>query len=584
MNILAINEGINSSVVAAANGSILFALQEERINRIKEYHGFPHQALDFTLDFLNLKPADISAVCLSNLHSPHLKKAEFLQMYENRIKPGYLPSNQRIFKNLLKKIAPGAILKTRQGNRHGNLNRKIEQELKSHGFENSKIIRTHHQLNHAAAAYFGCRKNPRDAHLVLSLDGGGDHDCAHVYRAEQGRLELVASTPNGHSLGNIYAIATQVMGMTPHEHEYKLMGLAAYTLPKYTQPIFEKFKNYLDLDPHNPLVFRRKTAIPTYELQQKMVNDCRLTRFDNFAGGLQRFTEDLLCRWIAACIKQTGIKKIVAAGGVFMNVKANKLIAEMQEVEYFDVFPSGGDESLPFGAAWHFFSQNQPEKQEALKLEHYYFGPDPSYDWQEVYQELLSTNQYIITELKKGDPKIAVLLAAGEVIARCCGRMEFGARALGNRSILADPANYSVVPVINKMIKKRDFWMPFAPIILREQAEKYLHIPPSLPPERISPYMVHSFDTRNNRSDFIAGIHQQDLTSRAQIIQQEINPGMYELLQQFSALTGRGVLLNTSFNLHGFPIVMGTRDALEVFTNSELKNLLINNFLIQKKG
>lgn len=156
--------------------------------------------------------------------------------------------------------------------------------------------------------------------------------------------------------------------------------------------------------------------------------------------------------------------------------------------------------------------------------------------------------------------------------------MEFGARALGNRSILADPGNQDVVRVINQMVKKRDFWMPFAPIVREEQQHRYLQNPKNLR----SPYMMMTFDTRENFREMIAAVHNADLTCRAQILAKEQNPAMYEILKEFEALTGRGVLLNTSFNLHGFPIVKDAAQALHVFAHSGLEYLQAGEYLVRK--
>jgi carbamoyltransferase len=160
--------------------------------------------------------------------------------------------------------------------------------------------------------------------------------------------------------------------------------------------------------------------------------------------------------------------------------------------------------------------------------------------------------------------------------------MEFGARALGNRSIIADPGDYRIIQEINKMIKQRDFWMPFAPAILHEGAEQYIKIPKSLHRDRISPYMMHSFDTTHRRDEFVAGIHNYDKTARAQIVCKEMNQAFYTIIDEFSKLANKSVVLNTSFNLHGFPIVMGARDALHVMVNSSLEYLFINNIMVTK--
>jgi carbamoyltransferase len=173
---------------------------------------------------------------------------------------------------------------------------------------------------------------------------------------------------------------------------------------------------------------------------------------------------------------------------------------------------------------------------------------------------------------------VAKHLTAGEIIARCSGRMEFGARALGNRSILADPSNPKIVPVINKMIKKRDFWMPFAPVVLEERIHDYLINPKKF----LSPFMMLSFDTTENRDELWAGLHSFDMSARAQTVNEKDNGEYYRIIKSFEKNTGRGVLLNTSFNLHGSPIVLDYTNAWSVFVNSGLQIMQIGHFIVQK--
>jgi carbamoyltransferase len=173
---------------------------------------------------------------------------------------------------------------------------------------------------------------------------------------------------------------------------------------------------------------------------------------------------------------------------------------------------------------------------------------------------------------------VAKVLASGHPVARCAGPMEFGARALGNRSILADPKNQDVVRIINRMVKNRDFWMPFAPMVMSRRADEYIQNPKRLR----SPYMMMTFDTRENFKELIAAVHNADLTCRAQILEPQQNPDMHAILEAFEELTGRGVILNTSFNLHGFPIVRTAEDALHVFENSGLEYLQVGSYLVSK--
>ena len=573
MVVIGINEGINSSVVVSENGQIRFALQEERVCRQKEFVGFPHQALQFTLKHLGLQPQDVEAVCLSNLKSPGFSKEEFRAAYERNARQSVeeltrKPSGWQKIKHT--RLTP----ERKKPEKPDPNNLKIEAALAEHGFANTPLVRSHHHLNHAASAYFGLRQNPHDPHLVVTLDGGGDDACAHVYIGEAGRLRLLAATPYGHSLGNLYSRVTHFMGMTPHEHEYKLMGLAAYAKRDYCQPWIDLFHQYLEVD---ELKFHCKLPVNTGQCAPFLARDFQRVRFDNLAGSLQFFTEEMLVQWISGMVKKTGISRVVCAGGVFMNVKANQRLAALPEVSYFDVFPSCGDETLPFGACWLYHAERS---QDDIHFETFCLGPKADYDLgkaQEKYGHLLT-----FEKLADPERRIAELIAEGTVVARCRGAMEFGARALGNRTITADPSDLRIIPRINKMIKQRDFWMPFAPAILLPDAAQYLQLPHSLP-ERLSPFMMHTFDSSERRQEYQAGVHAYDNTSRAQIVNPRSNPGFYQMIEHFKQLRGKGVVLNTSFNLHGLPIVMGACDAFEVLTQSDLTHLVLEDQLILKR-
>lgn len=571
MPTLAINEGINSSVVVSEDGAIVFALQEERVGRVKNFMGFPHESLAFTLEYLGISPGDFDAVCLSNLTSPRFTKESFYRWYDetaDRPLRGSIESERA--------RSVGRWLRERGASNSD----EMVDSLGRHGLADLPLRRTHHHLNHAASAYYGLRARPDESYLVLTLDGGGDGDCGHVYRGEHGQLELLAATPGGHSLGQLYARVTHLMGMTPHEHEYKVMGLAPYADAERVDPYVALLRKYLDLDEQNPLVFKRGTAEPTHMQQPRLQYDFRRVRFDTLSGAIQSFTEELLCRWVQAAVRETGIPRVLASGGVFMNVKANKLISELPEVEYFDVFPSCGDESLPFGAVWVEEAAHLVDRSGREVLPTYSLGPAADSDLGDARSRY--SGRVELRELSDPEAKCAELLAEGEIVARCAGRMEFGARALGNRSILADPSSATVVPIINQMIKHRDFWMPFAPAMLAERAAEYVIVPSSLPADDPAPFMMHTFDTTDRRDDIVAAAHPQDGTARAQTVSASAG-GFHRLISEFDRRTGRAAVLNTSFNLHGFPIVMGACDAIDVLLRSSLENLVVGDVLITKR-
>ena len=261
-----------------------------------------------------------------------------------------------------------------------------------------------------------------------------------------------------------------------------------------------------------------------------------------------------------------------------MNVKVNKLISEMPEVKSVNVFPSCGDESNSLGIAFHAFAEMNDHR--LPEFDSFTLGPSPLFDFEEAQNRFSDVCSF--ENLPSPNCTVAELLAQGHIVARCSGPMEVGARALGNRSLLADPSNLNVVERLNFMIKHRDFWMPFAPAVLAEEAERYLVVPSTMP-NCVSPYMMFAFETKETGIDMLAALHRADRTARAQIVSRQLYPDFHEVISKFQDLTGRGAVLNTSFNRHGEPIVMGTVDAVEILLATDLEYLVVENHLITKR-
>jgi carbamoyltransferase len=381
------------------------------------------------------------------------------------------------------------------------------------------------------------------------------------------------------SLGNIYAMITFLMGMVPLEHEYKLMGLAPYADPKGAERVSEMLSALIRFDPRAPLGWEKVESCPETYCSYRFFRDLlERQRFDWVAGGLQRFTENIVVRWVRNCIRETGVRKVALSGGLFMNVKANKLIMELPEVEDLFVYPSCGDESNSMGAAYWVFAQHG-QHESMRPLRDVYFGRQFTDD---EIEEALRTHKFQGKVQFERVPDIAAsvahLLAGGEVVARHAGREEFGARALGNRSVLANASRAGVIRIINEAIKSRDFWMPFATSVMAERESDYI-----INPKRVrAPYMILSFDTTDRRSEIMAGIHPYDYTVRPQVVDECWNPGYHRVISEFSALTGIGAVLNTSLNLHGFPITSSPADSLDVLDRSGLQNLALENWLVRK--
>jgi carbamoyltransferase len=565
MNILGIHDGHNASATLVVDGKVVLSAQEERYRYQKNFMGFPDHAIASVLNVGNISVDDLDIVAMSGIHEPRGLEVSRIREIFRFEQEHYIRS--RVL--WIGRSTPFYRLYT------ARLRAERVRELRRAGFPVKKLRFIEHHLCHAAAAYYG---SPwRDHVLVLTLDGGGDKLAATVSVASGSSIDRVAATSDTDSIGNIYSRVTFTMGFVPWEHEYKIMGLAPYASVKNSAHLKDLFSSYLRLSDSNPLVFRRGIPEATRLICRRLRQDLAYARFDEIAGGLQAFTEDLIVRWVRSAIERTGIRKLALGGGVFMNVKVNKLIAEMPEVEDVFVFPSCGDESNSIGAALQAYVQESGQMPQPIGP--IYWGPTFSGEEVEHAIEDCCKNGFEFDEVNDIEGAIADLLLEHKIVARVAGPMEFGARALGNRSILADPSDLRNVQTINRMIKMRDFWMPFAPVILAERQDEYMR---RTKPVK-SPYMMFAFDSEpSRRHEMIAAIHQADWTMRPQIIERDYNPAYYEIIRRFEKKTGRGVLLNTSYNLHGYPITLGPREALSVFNDSGLEYLALGNYLLSK--
>lgn len=561
--VIGVHDGHNAAAAILADDELLFAVQEERLVGEKNYYGFPRRSIAACLEHAGIGAADVDELAFATMRQTPTRFRAKDQRAVVRRETSIAGTFRRV-----------VLWQTVHRYRTALGWSERLNSARDLGFADAQCERYDHHLGHATTAYFGMREDPDTPYLVITLDGYGDLLSGSVSIAQHGTLTRIAETPFTDSFGTIYALVTGALGFTPLEHEYKLMGMAPYASPQHAQEAAAEFRKLVSVDREN-LRLVRHTPEPTFALRRRLRRVLNGMRFDNVCAGLQIVCEELVVDLVKAAVAKTGIRRVLCAGGVFMNVKANKCLMELPEVEFLAIPPSCGDESLAMGIAWHARSIGKGDGKSVAPLRSAYLGPDFSDDEAE---RVLTASGHPYTRPNDLEQAVADLLAAGHPVARCVGRLEFGARALGNRSILADPTDLDVVRVINRMVKKRDFWMPFAPLMRQERADDYLVNPKGMS----SPHMMLSFDTRDNVGDMIAAVHNADLTARAQILEEGQNPRLEQILRAFEAATGRGVVLNTSFNLHGYPVVLGPREAMHVFDNSGLQYLALGPFLVRK--
>lgn len=583
MKIMSIHWNINSSVAYMDSGKIMNAISEERFTRVKNENSFPKNAIEWVLKENGLVISDIDYWVLPTFSD--FAHYQILKRYDSFKMPDYIKEQEQywyptlykneevdyveLFKDKVRLdqypeeywrdlYAKGDLM-----NYPGDFRTEI---LKIYGVDKEKIRTLEHHSCHLAYAYYSSPFMYKEKVLGFTVDGIGDGINASVNIIdESGRVERIYQTDNA-NMGRLYRYITLLLGMKPDEHEYKVMGLSAYAKDEYSEEVKAVFDEYIFVENGE---IRIRNPIPDSYFYYR--DRLKQYRFDNIAGGLQRFVEDILVKWVSQNIEKLGIKKAVLSGGVGMNIKAMGEIIKRTQIEELFVPGNPSDETNCIGAAY-FFNSAQSRNQH---LDSLYLGFEPEID-NEVAE--LAAGKYTVIKNPTQDDIIKLLLD-NKVVGRCIGKMEFGARALGNRSLLTRADNMDNKERINRMIKNRDFWMPFAPVILDAYSDRYLVNPKKIK----SPYMTIGFDTTSEgRKALKAACHPADMTVRAQILEEQHNPELYELITKYAEVSGFGCLLNTSFNLHGFPIVATQADAYEVFEKSDLDCLWLENVLIMR--
>lgn len=592
MKILAVTLERCSGSALFVDDKIVFSSSEERYTGKKSDSSFPQNSIKHALNFCNLSSNELDQVIicgnkislipsLLNEYStfsvndqiramdeywyPKLvlnQEQSFIELFKEKINLEQFPFNTELGKKFdyFKLENPYSI----------DDEKKVSEFFKTIlssflNIDKSKISHMEHDSCHAAYALFGSPiRDPNT--LVITADAWGDDLSGTLSLFDGDKINRIKEYDHKKfQLARIYRYTTLVMKMLANEHEYKVMGLAPYYSGPKTLEVERIFEQMQSLDKLE-FSFNQNIKDIYHHLRENLKN----FRFDHIASGLQSFTEKILVKWIQNAMKEFDSKNLVYSGGVSMNVKANLVISKIPEIEKLFICGAGTDETLPMGACYNFSAQsNNPPK----PLNDLYLGDEASYSLDTIQQ----SKQFNFSNFSSTDQILEQILE-NKIIGICRGRMEMGQRALGNRSIIADPRNPFNVDRINSSIKNRDFWMPFTPIILDEFQDELIKNPKNIE----SPYMTIAFDTINGQEKIPATVHRSDGTARAQILKKEFNPVLWELIYKFYQKTGIPALLNTSLNLHGFPIARTVKDALHVFDNSKLDLLWLNNDLVTK--
>jgi len=573
---------VGSTAALMIEGEIVACACEDRFARQKVIADYPKNAIDFCLKYAKIEPEEIDRILIpfeghKALNNPYqwITNTDATFSMEDKIreqyeyfKPNLIDGKNVNFLEVFKsKIIPERLeIFKRAGN--GNF---MEVCINDHlGIGKDKIHYLNHHYSHIMYSIYS---NPQlsDPSLIFCMEGYGGKSNGSISLYKNGEVTTLYETPYCW-IGRLYRYLTLLLGMKSNEHEYKVMGLAPYASEYIIKKPLEIFRETAFVDGLE-IKFHQKPKDIYFHFKEKL----EPYRFDGIAGALQKYTEEIICQWVTNAIEKTKVNNIMFTGGVAMNIKAMMELTKLQQVKSLWVGATSSDESLSMGVLMQDAHINGKS---IKKLKNVYLGKE--YFEKEIIEYIETNNlneKYLIIQDPKNE-EIASRLEDGEIMGRFYGREEFGARALGNRSILANPKIPNIIRKINEKVKNRDFWMPFAPVILNERKEDYLVSYATVD----SPCMTIGFETTELAREHLKGaLHPYDFTARPQILKKSDNLNYYNLIKSFEEKTGIGGLLNTSFNLHGEAIVHSLDDALYVFEETQLDFLQLGNNLIIKK-
>jgi carbamoyltransferase len=556
----------DSAAALLNNGKVIAAVEEERFSRKKFDDGFPKMAIDWCLKEAGINAGQINSVAFYD--KPVLK---FDRLLDNYI--GVAPRGFSSFLDVIPKWL------------HKRL--WVKDEINKHleGFKGEIIFPEHH-MSHAAHTFF---TSPFDEAAILTVDGVGEWSTTTFGMGNDIDIKLISDIRWPHSLGLFYSAFTYFLGFKVNEGEYKLMGLSSYGKPKYYDKILDEL---IDVKNDGSIHLDMKYFAFTYDKYMTNQNFSDLfgippRKHDEKAeqihydigASAQLVLEDILLKMVNHVHSKTKMKNLCIGGGVGLNGVANYRILKDGPFENLHIPPSPGDGGSAVGCAqylYHCFAKNKRIVQQSSEriANNIYVGPEYSND---EIKSFLEKNKisYEFLDTQALLKNTAKLISEGNIIGWYHGKMEWGPRALGNRSILADPRDANMKDILNEKIKHRESFRPFAPSILEEYVTEYFDIDVS------SPYMLLVAQVK--KPEKIPAVTHIDGTSRLQSVSKEVNPLYYDLINEFYNITGVPVIINTSMNVMGEPIVNTPEQAHAMILKTDMDSLVMGNYLIGKK-
>lgn len=562
--LLGINVGHDSGATYLDDAGNLSAINEERLSRKKMHHGFPYLAIEEVLAIQNTSIAQLTHIAVEG------------KKITPQFDVGFDDTSSDWKKNIVNALnLDGFLLGTESGlsivraglkGQVAKMHREIKKYFTDRGFTGEFEFVDHHEC-HAASAYY---TQPHGDGLAITLDASGEGYCSKVYRCSGNQMQELHKLPCYHSPAYYYAYVTQILGFKPLRHEGKITGLAAFGDANKCLPVFEK---YLQFDRDN-LGFKNKGGYH-HKAMQKLREAFKNDTKEDIAAAVQTHTENIVTAYIAEVIKRFNGGKpthVFLAGGIFANVKLNQRVLATAGVESIYIFPNMGDGGINFGALVAYaYRKGLLDKRRVF--DDVYFGrPFTDNDIEKDLKE--SGVNYRYSNNVAAD--VAQLLVDKKVVARFVGAMEYGPRALGARSIVYSPAEKSVNTWLNQRLNRTEF-MPFAPYVRDVDAEEYFHLKGDVYPYK---FMTVTCDVTDKCKEQAPAIVHVDGTARPQVITREANPTYYDILTEYKKLTGCGVLVNTSFNMHEEPIINTPMEAIKTYQLGGLDVLAIGNFIV----
>jgi carbamoyltransferase len=546
----------DSSACVVRDGELLFAVAEERISRLKHDAGFPELAIRACLEFAKANANDLDEVCFG-WQAPGALFRHDLKCYAQ----GKMPLTGI---NLLNSGRYYASLKFQGGGA-----KRFTQRF---GNVKARMRFVDHHLAHALSAY---AYSGFDDAAVVIMDGRGAWEATSIWRGNAGRLEHVLTIPFPNSIGYFYSEFTEFLGFHRNSDEWKVMGLAPYGRPgvdlsAFLDPQSAPYTVHTDqLVAGGTSPFEKMNAI----LGAPRVEESEIDeRHKNIAFSVQEACELAMRSVVKMALEKTRSRNLCLAGGVALNSKANGKIVAAGIVDNFFVQPAASDDGVALGAAMAPY-MDDGGKLPNKAMRHAYLGPSFG---DETIEPVLKTYKLRYTRLPDTAATAAELLSQGKILGWFQGRMEFGPRALGSRSILADPRDPEMNAKVNNAVKFREWWRPFAPSFKKEAAGEYLESATD------SPFMILTAQVRAEKRGIIPSVTHVDGSARPQTVEKEVNPLYWRLIDEFGKRTGVPVIMNTSFNLRGEAIVHTPTDAIRTFFSSGMDALVIGSFLVEK--